>query len=163
MKRLFIESKAFRIAIDEIGQAGLLELLQAEILANPECGDVISGSRRRNKVMSSKVKSRKTVLGQQIIAGLQDALAFEKGQGKNLRTTLVRTPKVPPRWTAKGIASLRHKHALSQPVFAAFLGVSVATVRAWEQGAKVPSGSASRLLQILAAVPNVFQQIDEAA
>ena len=113
--------------------------------------------------MSSKLKSRKTVLGQQIIAGLHDALAFEKGQGRNLRTTLVRAPKVPPRWSAKAIASLRHKHSISQPVFAAFLGVSVATVRAWEQGAKVPSGSASRLLQILAAVPNVFQQIEEAA
>lgn len=113
--------------------------------------------------MRTKVKTRKTLLGQQVIAGLQDALAFEKGQAKNLRTTLVWTPKEPPRWTPKAISSLRHKHSLTQPEFAAFLGVSVAAVRAWEQGVKIPSGSASRLLQILAVVPNVFKQIDEAA
>jgi len=113
--------------------------------------------------MSIKATNRKTVLGQQIIAGLQDALDFEKGQRKGLRTTLVHAPKEPPRWKPKAIATLRHKLNISQPVFAAFLGVSVATVRAWEQGLKVPGGSASRLLQILAMNPGVFQKIDSAA
>lgn len=53
MKRLFVESKVFRAAIDKTRQAGLLEVIQAEILANPECGDVIPGSGGIRKVRIS--------------------------------------------------------------------------------------------------------------
>ncbi len=49
------------------------------------------------------------------------------------------------------IKALRKKFDISQPVFAAYLNVSPATVKAWEQGAKKPSGASLRLLQIVDA------------
>jgi len=50
MKRLFVESSGFKAAIDKLNQRGLLETIQSEILANPECGDVVQGSGGIRKV-----------------------------------------------------------------------------------------------------------------
>jgi putative transcriptional regulator len=51
--------------------------------------------------------------------------------------------------SSRQIKKLREKLDLSQPVFAACLNVSPATVKAWEQGAKKPNGASLRLLQIV--------------
>ncbi|MBM3572120.1 MAG: DNA-binding transcriptional regulator [Alphaproteobacteria bacterium] len=48
------------------------------------------------------------------------------------------------------IKSLRRRHRVSQPVFAACLNVSSATVKAWEQGAKRPTGASLKLLSLVA-------------
>ncbi|MEQ8380075.1 helix-turn-helix domain-containing protein [Parvibaculum sp.] len=47
------------------------------------------------------------------------------------------------------IRSLRKRHNVSQPVFAACLNVSAATVKAWEQGAKKPTGASLKLLNLV--------------
>ncbi|MDZ4380902.1 MAG: DNA-binding transcriptional regulator [Parvibaculum sp.] len=47
------------------------------------------------------------------------------------------------------IKSLRERHKVSQPVFAAYLNVSAATVKAWEQGAKKPAGPSLKLLNLI--------------
>jgi len=47
------------------------------------------------------------------------------------------------------IKTLRKRHNVSQPVFAAYLNVSAATVKAWEQGAKKPTGASLKLLNLV--------------
>lgn len=54
-----------------------------------------------------------------------------------------------------GITYLREKHNLTQSQFAKLLGISVATLRNWEQGRRKPEGPARRLLQIAADYPEV--------
>ena len=47
------------------------------------------------------------------------------------------------------LKALRHRLRVSQPVLAAYLGVTKSTVAQWEQGQKKPRGPALRLLTIL--------------
>lgn len=54
-----------------------------------------------------------------------------------------------PRFDAKAITKLRHSVKVSQPVFARYLNTSTSTVQKWESGAKQPSGTAARLLQVV--------------
>jgi putative transcriptional regulator len=58
------------------------------------------------------------------------------------------------------VRSLREKHGLSQPKFAALLGISVGTLRNWEQGRRRPEGSARVLLRVVAEHPEaVFDAV----
>jgi putative transcriptional regulator len=54
------------------------------------------------------------------------------------------------------IADLRSRLGISQPVFAQLLNVSPETVRAWEQGKRVPEGAAVRLLELVRSHPQVL-------
>lgn len=97
-------------------------------------------------------------LGAQIIAGLGEALAYERGTldapttrvPVTARAAAVTPPPVPG---AADIAAFRASLGLSQPVFARALNVSPETVRAWEQGKRVPDGAALRLLEWARAHP----------
>lgn len=51
--------------------------------------------------------------------------------------------------TPEDIRDLRLRNRVSQPVFAAFLGVGKTAVQQWEQGHKRPSGPALRLLEVV--------------
>jgi DNA-binding transcriptional regulator YiaG len=59
----------------------------------------------------------------------------------------------PPTYQAQRVRSIRESMALSQPLFALALNVSVQTVRAWEQGIRLPDGSSERLLEIAEKYP----------
>lgn len=48
---------------------------------------------------------------------------------------------------------------LSQPAFAALLGVSVRTLQDWEQGRRKPSGAAKTLLKIAECHPEILQEV----
>jgi DNA-binding transcriptional regulator YiaG len=54
------------------------------------------------------------------------------------------------------VRGLRESYGLSQPKFAALLGISVGTLRNWEQGRRRPEGSARVLLQIVAKHPDAL-------
>lgn len=54
-----------------------------------------------------------------------------------------------PRFDAGAIAKIRREAKVSQPVFAKYLNTSTSTVQKWESGAKQPSGTAARLLQVV--------------
>lgn len=108
-------------------------------------------------------RARTASVGEQIIAGLQEAIAFERGdrQGAKVstrrRTARDTTAAAARHFSAREIAELRTKTlGLSQPVFARALNVSPATVRAWEQKQKKPGGPALRLLEIAAKHPAVI-------
>ena len=56
-------------------------------------------------------------------------------------------------------AAIRAKTGLSQINFAQQIGVSVATLRNWEQGRRVPDGPAQVLLRMLNQDPNIVRRM----
>jgi putative transcriptional regulator len=57
------------------------------------------------------------------------------------------------------IARVRTKLGLSQPKFAAILGISADTLQNWEQGRRTPTGPARVLLRIAARHPEVLLEM----
>jgi DNA-binding transcriptional regulator YiaG len=56
------------------------------------------------------------------------------------------------------IVALRHFVGLTQARFAQALGISVHTLRNWEQGRRTPEGPALALLRITARNPGVLRE-----
>jgi putative transcriptional regulator len=66
--------------------------------------------------------------------------------------------------TVLDVSELRQRFGLSQPKFAAMLGISVGTLRNWEQGRREPEGPARVLLQVAAKHPEaVLDTVRDAA
>lgn len=59
---------------------------------------------------------------------------------------------------AKDVAALRRFAGLTQEEFAEALGISVHTLRNWEQGRRSPEGPALALLRIAARHPRVLRE-----
>jgi len=59
-------------------------------------------------------------------------------------------------YDAERVRQVRLGLNVSQHVFADLLNVSLATVRSWEQGVRVPDGAARRLLAIAELYPGVI-------
>ena len=81
----------------------------------------------------------------------QDSLATALTQLKNgefVRTTAISQP-----------AQIRHKANLSQSQFARAIGISVNTLKSWEQGQRKPCGSARVLLDLLAKRPELIGEL----
>lgn len=58
------------------------------------------------------------------------------------------------------IAETRHKIGLSQSQFAKTIGISVNTLKSWEQGQRKPSGAAGALLKILNKHPELVTELN---
>ena len=82
----------------------------------------------------------------EIKAGLNEAIEFEKGNLKANTRTLSVTPI--EEFTASEIKDIRKTAGMTQALFAKYLGVSLKTVEAWEAGRNQPSGAACRMLAI---------------
>jgi putative transcriptional regulator len=65
-----------------------------------------------------------------------------------------RTPARAREFTAPDVRAVRTSYGLSQSRFAALMGISVATLRNWEQGRRRPEGSARVLLEVVAKHPD---------
>lgn len=85
-------------------------------------------------------------IGKEIIEGLQEIKAWREGRIK-LRTTTVQLPR------AVEVPAIRKELGLSQDQFARLMGVSVATLRNWEQGRREPHGPARSLLLVASREP----------
>jgi len=60
-------------------------------------------------------------------------------------------------WNAQTeVARARHTLNLSQGAFASLLGISLATLRSWEQGKREPSGAARMLIAIVIKHPEIL-------
>ncbi|MDG6894555.1 helix-turn-helix domain-containing protein [Volucribacter amazonae] len=57
------------------------------------------------------------------------------------------------------VIEARIKSGLSQDKFAKTLGISVNTLRSWEQGQRQPSGAAATLLQLLNKRPELIEEL----
>ena len=87
-----------------------------------------------------------------IVRGLNEAIAFEKGD-LNAKTTKLTVAPVAS-FAPGEIKEIRASAGMTQAVFAAYLGVSKKTVEAWESGHNHPAGAACRLLSITKADPS---------
>jgi putative transcriptional regulator len=92
----------------------------------------------------------------QLKAGLEESIAFSRGQLSLATTTM---PAPPPSREAGQIVELRRRLCMSQAVFAAVVNVSPKTVQGWEQGLRKPSQAALRLLQLIEEDPEVVGRI----
>jgi putative transcriptional regulator len=79
--------------------------------------------------------------------GLQEAIEYEKGNGKaRVKTYIINPIK---KYSNKEIKRIRNNAGMTQATFASYLGVSQKTVEAWELGRTHPTGPAYRLIEIL--------------
>ena len=91
-----------------------------------------------------------------IMAGLRDAAAYAKGDRSKGKARAISVPQV-------DVRVVRRRLAMSQSHFAEAFGVSVATIRNWEQGRRQPEGPARVLLAVIARNPGaVLAAIDGA-
>ncbi|MBM4265369.1 MAG: helix-turn-helix domain-containing protein [Deltaproteobacteria bacterium] len=79
---------------------------------------------------------------------------FERAIPRRLRDRLARG-KIE---SGEDISALRRFTGLSQEMFAVALGISVHTLRNWEQGRRMPEGPAVALLRIAARHPRVLRE-----
>lgn len=92
--------------------------------------------------------------GELLTEGLKEALAIERGEAaaarRVRRVATVRDARVepPPAYGPRDVQVVRERMGLSQAVFAKVLNSSAETVKAWEQGKRVPDGMALALLQV---------------
>jgi putative transcriptional regulator len=90
-------------------------------------------------------------IGKEIIQGLEEIKAWKRGELK-LLTATVDLPR------AADVCAIRKQLGLSQEQFANFMGVSVATLRNWEQARREPHGPARALLLVAAKQPRAVRQ-----
>jgi len=95
-------------------------------------------------------------IGREIIQGLEELKAWRRGELK-LTTHMVEMPK------AADVPAIRKELGLSQPEFAGFMGVSVGTLRNWEQERREPHGPARALLLVASKQPAAVRAAFEAA
>ena len=94
-------------------------------------------------------KSHSGSVAKRIVSRLTNFTQALEGGAEISEKFTVRKIRLNLQPTAYDTASVRKTREvlnLSQPLFARFLGVSVQTVRAWEQGDNVPSDMACRFL-----------------
>lgn len=60
------------------------------------------------------------------------------------------------RYSEPKVSTLRKRYGLTQPKFAAMMGISVNTLRNWEQGRRVPKGPARILLNVVLKHPEAI-------
>jgi putative transcriptional regulator len=89
----------------------------------------------------------KEQLFEQLVASVREGGAILRGEAPPSRSFTIDGP---------GVKQLRAQYRLSQYDFAALLGISVATLRNWEQGRRVPEGPARVLLQVAARHPDAI-------
>jgi putative transcriptional regulator len=101
------------------------------------------------------MKTRKSFF-ERLKKGLEEGIAHARGE---LTLTTIDVPEPPPEIDAKTLVLIREAAEMSQTVFAKMLHVSPKTVQSWEQGVRVPSMAARRLIHIFAEQPAVVCKV----
>ena len=87
-----------------------------------------------------------------LAAGLREAIAYARGEQTGVRVHRILVPDI-------DVGAVRGKLGLSQEDFAAAFGVSIGTVRNWEQGRRKPAGSARVLLAVINKSPRTVLDV----
>ena len=103
------------------------------------------------KAVGRASKKRSTV-GASIIKGLEQAIAWSRGENNDVRVTLVHVPSV-------DVREVRTKMGLSQAQFATKFGFPPATLRNWEQGRSRPDAPTRVLLAVIARHPEAVEDV----
>ena len=138
------------------------------VALKPDAGDEIKGSGGARKIRfggKGKGKSggfrvisfycgadmaNKQTPGQRMIASAKQALAFAEDDDNSC---VVHIPD------EIDVVRIRGKVNMSQRQFAAHFGVSIHTIRQWEQGRAVPSGPARALLNVIDREPKAVRRV----
>lgn len=86
---------------------------------------------------------------EEISAGLEDAIAHAK---RKKNTVIVREPET------IDVKAIRKKTGMSQQKFCTTFGISLGTLRHWEQGLRSPRGPARVLLKVVDHIPGAVIQ-----
>jgi len=112
-----------------------------------------------NNVASAAARARKRraakkhpTVGRRIIQGLQQAVAWTRGEDHRARVTLVKVPEI-------DVREVRQKMGLSQARFATKFGLPPATLRNWEQGRARPDAPTRVLLAVIAKHPEAVEEV----
>lgn len=92
----------------------------------------------------------KDELFQELLESVREGGAILRGQAVPSRSF-----EAPP----PDVRQIRDSYELSQSEFAALLGISVATLRNWEQGRRTPEGPAKVLLRVAARHPRAVWDV----
>ena len=90
--------------------------------------------------------------GKRIIDGMNEALAISRGELKKTAYKI----HIPERVNVKAI---REKMGLSQFSFANQFGLSVYSLRNWEQGKRQPDPAARAYLKVIEKAPDVVAKV----
>lgn len=91
-------------------------------------------------------------VGASLIDGLNEALAFAKGEKTGAVAHRIAIPIV-------NVADIRARTGLSQSAFAKSIGVAKGTLLNWEQGRRQPTGPAQVLLAMIARKPSLVGEL----
>lgn len=83
----------------------------------------------------------------ELLESINQAGDIRKGVKKPARSTTIVEPDV---------SAIRKKYDMTQQEFASLLGISIATLRNWEQGRRKPQGPARVLLKIADKKPKAI-------
>ncbi len=108
-------------------------------------------SKRVAKTAARATKKPPTV-GARIVEGLEQAIAWTRGENQEARVTLVQVPDV-------DVRAVRTKMGLSQAQFAMKFGLPPATLRNWEQGRAHPDAPTRVLLAVIAKHPEAVEDV----
>lgn len=92
----------------------------------------------------------KNELFEELVRSVREGGEILRGRRRPSRSFSVDEPDV---------REVRAKYRLSQPKFAALMGISPATLRNWEQGRRKPPGSARILLRVVARHPEAVLDV----
>ena len=91
-------------------------------------------------------------VGQRIIEGLEEAIAWSKGEDVSVRVSHVQVPDI-------DVSKVRRQMGLSQTQFALKFGFPPATLRNWEQGRVRPDAPTRVLLAVIAKHPESVEDV----
>lgn len=109
-------------------------------------------ARKQGTAKKSASKAKRQSVGSSIIRGLEDAIAWTRGNSAAGRVTVVSVPVV-------DVRKVRLKMGLSQAQFATKFGFPPATLRNWEQGRSRPDAPTRVLLAVLAKHPEAVEDV----
>src|SRR6266700_8440718 len=107
---------------------------------------------RTNKTATRSVLKKQPTVGERIIEGLGEAIAWSKGDNVPVRVTQVQIPDI-------DVSQVRHRMGLSQAQFATKFGFPPATLRNWEQGRARPDAPTRVLLAVIAKHPEAVEDV----
>lgn len=95
-----------------------------------------------------------TTFGQDLIASLEEAVAYEQGAQGTTRTHHIEVADA---------RAIREQLGLSQQAFARAYRIPLATLKGWEQGRRQPDATASAYLSVISRLPDEARTALQAA
>jgi len=99
-----------------------------------------------------RAAERRAGVGKRIIEGLEQAVAWTRGEQDRVRVSMVQVPEI-------DVRKVRRKMGLSQAQFATKFGLPPATLRNWEQGRSRPDAPTRVLLAVIAKHPEAVEEV----